>query len=87
MESCTLCRADLKAPAPGVSFIFAIKGLPFIFPFKAFNSTCSDLTEHPGSSESKGKKQNFSWLGLWFLGGHPAAQDVTLLLSHITDSR
>lgn len=82
MECCTLCRADLKAPAPGVSFIFAIKGLPFTFPFKAVNSTCSDLTEHPGSRESKGRNRiSQPWLGLWFLGEHPAAQDVTLLLS------
>lgn len=82
MECCTLCRADLKAPAPGVSFIFAIKGLPFTFPFKAVNSTCSDLPEHPGSRESKGRNRiSQPWLGLWFLGEHPAAQDVTLLLS------
>lgn len=77
-----MCRVDLKAPAPGVSFIFAIKGLPFPFPFKALNSTCSDLPEHPRSRQSKGTNRiSQPWLGLGLLGEHPAAQDVTLLLS------
>lgn len=59
IESCTMRRADLKAPALES---LAIKALPFFFSSKALNSTCSDLTENLDSKEPERRNGIFATL-------------------------